>query len=201
MKTIQLNGVKLFIAILLITFSLPGFSQESMENEVMNKKEQRNLEREHRLAEKRAEEEENRKMTKRMVHNQQFVLEADFIAGRTGSRYPVNSTLNFILLDSTDAVIQIGSNNGIGYNGVGGITIEGHVTKYELIEKQNKRGTSYSITMYVMSSLGTYDIQLWVSQSGSADAIIRGNFSGSVTYSGRLVPLEQSRIYKGMSTP
>lgn len=201
MKTIQLNGVKLFIAILLITFSLPGFSQESTENEVMNKKEQRNLEREHRLAEKRAEEEENRKMTKRMVHNQQFVLEADFIAGRTGSRYPVNSTLNFILLDSSDAVIQIGSNSGIGYNGVGGITIEGHVTKYELIEKQNKRGTSYSITMYVMSSLGTYDIQLWVSQSGNADAIIRGNFSGSVTYSGRLVPLEQSRIYKGMSTP
>jgi len=158
------------------------FSQYNPESEILSKKEQRKLAREHRLSEKHSEEEKRSEITEYMVQNQRFILEADYISGRTGSRYPVSSTLNFIFVDSTDAVIQIGSPSGIGYNGVGGITIDGRVTKYELTEKQNKRGTSYSITMYVMSSLGTYDIQLWVSQLGNADASIRGNFSGAVTY-------------------
>jgi len=194
--------MKKFLLIGILTvFSIGSFSQyTSPEDQLLSKKEQRRLAREHKLAEKHAEEEKNREITAYMVNDHRFILEADFISGRSGSRYPVNSTLNFILVDSTEAVIQLGSAYGIGYNGVGGITIEGSITKYELIEKQSKNAVSYSITLFVMSSLGTYDIQLWVSSSGNADATVRGNFSGSVTYSGKLVPLGQSRIYKGMSS-
>ena len=137
-----------------------------------------------------------------MIQNHRFILEADYISGNTGRRYIVNSKLNFIMCDSTDAVIQLGSSTGMGYNGVGGITIDGRVTSYKLEEKQNKKGlTNYSITLYIASSLGVFDIQMWVSPSGSADATVRGNFAGAVTYSGKLVPLGQSRVYKGMSSP
>ncbi len=191
---------KLFLILLLGLLSFPVFSQNSAEDQMLSKKEQRQLAREQRLSEKSDAAENSKMMTAEMLQDHRFILEADFLAGRTGSRYPVNSTLNFVMLDSTNAVIQIGSSSGIGYNGVGGITIEGRVTKYDLTKKTNKNGTSYSLTAYVMSSLGEYDIQFWISESGNAEATIRGNFSGSVTYSGRLVPLGQSRVYKGMTT-
>ena len=190
----------IFILILAIA-STNSFSQyTSPEDQLLSKKEQRRLAREYRLAEKHAEEEKTREIITDLVNSHRFILEADFIAGRSGSRHPVNSTLNFILVDSSEAVLQLGSPYGMGFNGVGGITIDGTVTKYELVEKKNRNSVSYSITLYIMSSLGTYDIQIWVSQSGYADATVRGNYSGSVVYSGKLVPLKQSRIYKGMSS-
>ncbi len=191
---------KRFILIIFVIVSATSFSQYSPELDVLSKKEQRKLAREYRLSEKNAEAEKSRKITQYMVQSHRFILEADYISGKTGRRYMVNSRLNFIMLDSTNAVIQLGSSNGIGYNGVGGITIEGRITNYEITEKQNKKGTNYSITLYVTSSLGVYDIQIWVSQSGNADASVRGNYSGSVSYSGKLVPLGQSRVYKGMSS-
>ena len=189
--------------ILLVIGSSGLFAQyDSPETEVLNKKEQRKLAREHRLAERKAEEEKNSKITLYLVQNHRFILEADYISGNTGRRYTVNSKLNFIMCDSVNAVIQLGSPTGIGYNGIGGITIDGRVTKYELKEKQNKKGlTNYSITLYVTSSLGVFDVQMWVSPSGSASATVRGNFAGAVTYSGKLVPLGQSHVYKGMSSP
>jgi len=186
------------ILVLIITLVCTNavFPQES----VMSEKEQRALAKEKRKADKLAEEEQARKITEYMIQNQKFVLEADFIAGHTGARYPVVSNLNFIIVDSTEAVIQIGSTRGMGYNGVGGITIDGRITKYELKEHKTKRGVNYSIRLYINSSLGPYDIQFWITPSGNADATIRGNYSGSVTYSGRLILPQNSRIYKGMSS-
>jgi hypothetical protein len=197
-----LEKMKKIIFILeLIILSTYSFSQyNSPDDQVINQKETRRLAREHKLAEKHAQEEKARELTADLVKAHRFILEADYVAGRLGSRYPVNSTLNFIMIDSTDAVLQLGSPYGIGYNGVGGITIDGTVTKYELAEQQHKKSVSYTITVYIMSSLGAYDVQFWVTPLGNTDAIVRGNFSGSVTYSGRIVPLGKSRVYKGMSS-
>ena len=202
MKTLHSHMMnKLFLTTLLITLSFPVFSQDTLGTEVLGKKEQRKLEREHKFSEKQADEAQSREITQQLVKNQRFILEADYVADRYGMKYPVTSLLNFIRIDSTNAIIQLGSNTGLGYNGVGGITVEGRVTKYKLSEKQNKKGTSYTITAYVTSSLGTYDLQFWVSQLGNADAAVRGNFPGSVTFTGHLVPIDESRVYKGTTTP
>lgn len=193
---------KLFLFILLVIGPSTLIAQySSPETIVLSKKEQRKLSREYRLSEKREEAEKSNKIIQYLVQGQRFILKADYISGNTGRRYAANSILNFISVDSLDAIIQLGSSTGIGYNGVGGITIDGRVTNYKLEEKQNKKGfINYSITLYVTSSLGVFDIQIWVSSSGNADATVRGNYSGAVTFSGKLVPLGQSQIYKGMSS-
>ena len=55
-----------------------------------------------------AERELQYELTEYMLENRSFVLEADFLQGRFGSRVYVNSTINFIAVDSTEATIQIG---------------------------------------------------------------------------------------------
>jgi hypothetical protein len=167
----------------------------------MNEKEIKALEKEKRKAEKREQEEADKKMVDNMLENKRFVLEANYLSGSTGSRVPVNSTLNFIVIDSTKAIIQLANGWGMGYNGLGGITVNGSITKYNLIKKEGKRGTSYTLTVYIMSSLGMYDLQFWISQSGNADATISGNTYGRLNYSGQLVPIKLSRTFKGSSYP
>ena len=135
-------------------------------------------------------------ITDYMVTHQQFVLEADYLSDRTGSRIPVQSTINFIMVDSLTATVQLGSAMSVGYNGVGGTTVEGRISKYEytLIGKKKE---VYSITMSFMSSLGIYDVTMMVMPDSRTDATIRGNWAGSLSYHGKIVPLAQSRIYKG----
>jgi hypothetical protein len=168
---------------------------------VMNEKEIKALEKEKRKAERLEQEENDKKMVEYMMDNKKFVLEANYLSGNSGSRIPVNSTLNFIVIDSARAIIQLANNWSSGYNGLGGITVDGRITKYELNKKETKRGISYSLMVYIMTNLGMYDIQFWISQSGNADATISGNTYGRLSYSGRLVPIPVSRTFKGHSYP
>ncbi len=128
-----------------------------------------------------------------MLERKHFVLEANYISNKYGNRFMVNSTLNFIKVDSTEIIIQLASNNGMGYNGLGGITLEGGINKYEL--KETKHG--YSLRISSMTHLGSMDVFLSVSNSGTADAQVSDIAGGSVRYSGKIIPIELSRIYKG----
>jgi hypothetical protein len=175
-------------------FVLGAYAQE--ETEQLSPRELRKLQKEQRKAEQAAEAERMAEVTKFMVENQQFVLEADFLSDKYGQRAPVTPTINFIIVDSLAGTVQFGDAQRIGYNGVGGATVDGKITKYEYTTV-GKKGDAYSIRMMFMSSLGTYDITLMVNSSGNGDASIRGNWSDQLNYHGRLVPLTLSRIYKG----
>jgi hypothetical protein len=159
-------------------------------------KEQRRYERQKRQEENAAEREKRIVMTRNMVGIQRFVLEADYLSDKYGNNVPVSPTINFIMVDSLEGVIQFGSAYSIGYNGVGGETLEGRITKYEYTMMGRKKD-SYSIRMIFMSPLGTYDVTLAVTPDGYADATIRGNWSGQLNYHGKLVPLGLSKVYKG----
>jgi hypothetical protein len=190
---------KIIGILLLLLFPIVSFAQE--QQEVLDEKTLKEFQKEKQQAEKKEAEKKLKELVDSMIENRSFVLEANYISGKSGSQIPVNSNLNFISVDSTEAVIQLGSPWGIGLNGVGGITVDGNITKYKFLKDSTKRGTSYSITMYIMSSMGIYDILLWVSQSGSATATIRGTTSGQLNYTGSLVPLSLSKVYKGQSSP
>ena len=178
--------------LLAFTFILGVYGQE----EKLSRSELRKLQREQKKADEAAQREKDAALTKMMVTGQRFVLEADFLSDKTGSRVPVQSTINFVMVDSTKGTLQLGSALAAGYNGVGGTTVDGNISnyKYTMIGKNKD---SYSVSMNFMSTLGSYDITLMVNPDGYADATIRGNWSGSLSYHGKLVPPELSRVYKG----
>ena len=184
----------LLTLILAFVFVLGAFSQE--ETQQLSKQEIKKLQKEQKKAEKAAEAERMAEVTSFMVHQQQFVLEADYLSDKYGQRVPVTPTINFVMVDSVAGTVQFGSAEAIGYNGVGGVTVDGRVTKYEY-SVIGKKEDSYSIRLILMSSIGTYDITLMVNSQGYADASIRGNWSGQLNYHGKLVPLTLSRVYKG----
>jgi hypothetical protein len=130
-----------------------------------------------------------------ILENKQFVLEADFLNNFKGRRINVVSSLNFIEVDTSYSVIQIGSNRGIGYNGVGGITAEGRITYWKM-EKDDKK-KSIQVKMNVMTNIGIYDVFMDISAYGNASAIVSGMRPGRLEYEGRIVSLYESSVFKG----
>lgn len=175
--------------------SLCSFSQD----ELISKKEQKKLAKEQKRAEQAEKRNEQAAIIKHLLDSQMFVLEADYISDGRGQRIQVISSINFVAIDSTLGLLQIGSPSGLGWNGVGGITVEGKISKYELKTIEGKRGTSYALSIVVMSSIGIYDVHFRISPSGYSDATVRSTVSGQLKYSGHIVPISQSKVYKGLS--
>jgi hypothetical protein len=196
-NTIIKTTVKpLALMILAFMFATGAYGQDDQK---LSKTEIRKLQREQRKAEQAAEMERMAELTNLMITHQQFVLEAEFLSDKYGTRIPVQSMINFVRVDSLDGVVQFGSAMSVGYNGVGGATLEGKISNYKF-DRIGKKKDSFSLSMNFMSSLGTYTIMLMVNAEGYADATIQGNWSGSLNYHGRLVPITLSRIYKGHPT-
>ncbi len=177
---------KLFILLILAISANFVFAQ-NQENELkLTKKERR-----------KAEAEQKFMMTKNMLENKNFVLETDYLQDKYGNRILVNPTINFVMVDSSEAVIQIGSNSGYGPNGVGGITAKGEISNWEL--KENEKKNTFFLKMSVMTPIGIYDLHLNIGPTGQATADLTGLRAGHLTFDGDLVMLEESAVYEGHS--
>ncbi len=190
---------KIILSLLILATAFGSFAQsaDQQNGQKMTKKQQEVAKQENKI---KANEEIHRlnEITNLMLTDKRFVLESDYVGDQTGQRVPVTSNLNFISVDTTHATLQLGSFNGVGINGVGGITVDGKVLNYKLHKKELKNGNSnYYVQMTVLTSTGSYDIAMDVSDTGRADATVSGSVSGQLVYYGNLVPLSLSRVYKG----
>ena len=171
---------------------MPAFAQE------LSKREQRQLEKELKREQQAAEAAQQADVVSAMVQYQRFVLEANTLRDKRGTSLPVDSNLNFISADSLTGVIQVGSNAYIGRNGVGGVTVDGNISEYKYT--RHERSGGYNITYYLRTPVGSYDVQISARPDGRADATVRSTTWGDMLrYSGNLVPVGLSRVYKGMS--
>ncbi|MDD4968542.1 MAG: DUF4251 domain-containing protein [Paludibacter sp.] len=137
-------------------------------------------------------------LNKYMLENRDFVLEADYLQNRYGRRSVVNSTINFVAVDSTTAIIQIGSDFRVGSNGVGGVTAKGKITSWKLTE--NTKNMTFNLYLNVMTNIGIYDLYFSISSSGKSTALLTGLTAGQLTFEGDLVPHSESSVYEGFSS-
>lgn len=184
---------KILIICLAIIMAIPTVSMA----QELSKSEQRKLDKQLKKEQQAEEAKQKMALVALMVEHRKFVLEADRLRDKRGQTVNVPSMLNFVACDSTEGVIQIGSNHYVGMNGVGGITVDGPVSNYEY-EFNEKNGT-YSVNYNIRSSTGSYDVRMTIFGEGRADATVSSNWPGRVSYSGFLVPPATSRVYKGTS--
>jgi len=178
-------------ALIIIAFAFflvaPTFGQE---NKMFRKQGEKALKKE-----KQREAEANQAaLVQTSIHYKKFVLEGQFLSNKYGEQVVVDPILNFISVDGEECTFQLGKSQGLGPNGLGGVTIEGKIKDFEV--QINKKGIYY-IKFRVTSSAGTLFIHMDVSPLGKAHATITSNTSSNLIYIGNIVPLESSRIFKG----
>jgi Domain of unknown function (DUF4251) len=166
--------------------------------EEVDSKTQKELRKEEKKRQREAEKAYQAALIDTIVSAKQFVLEADYLSNEHGTRVVVNSTLNFIIVDTTRGTIQTASMSGTGGpNMMGGITADGNITQYDLTKLPKNKG--YSVRMMIMTTVGVYDVFFTISPDGSATATLGGNWGGKLNFHGNLVPLGVSRVFKGRS--
>ncbi|TLX74687.1 DUF4251 domain-containing protein [Labilibacter sediminis] len=183
----------LFALVVVFSFSIVEAQESTKE---LTRKERRAIEREKKEKEKALINKHLTILTKNAIDSSSWVLEADRLFGRRGGSVNVPSNINFIAIEGENAFVQLGSNSGLGANGVGGVSVRGKVSKYEV--DYNEKKESYYIVVMVTSALGSFDIRMNCNGTGEmVDATVKGNSASSVRYSGVLVPVQHSKVYKG----
>ena len=143
---------------------------------------------------------EQQEKTMQILESRAWVLEAHTIQDRYGSSAPIIPSLNFVGVDGENSTVQLGSSGEIGWNGVGGITVEGTVRQYKLIEGK-KAGSGANLRIEIMGvSAGHVSMIINVSADGAATAMLSDTYGEKLTYRGQIVPLSESRVYKGVVT-
>ena len=187
MKKIIIGMIALLMAVS-INISNAQSSQDS--------KAQRKQERLERKQQKALQKQEMQEKLMELVKNQSFVLEADALYDRYRNRYNATAN-NFIMLDGDRVVLQTAFPSGIGYNGLGGITVNGRLVDYEV---KTRNDQSISITAQVNSTiLGHGMLTIHIGSTGYADATFSDNWGNRISFSGRIQSLEDSYLFEGMS--
>lgn len=133
------------------------------------------------------------------VNEKAFVFEADRVIFKRGQSAYVNSNVNFVSVNNDDAVVQVSFNTPSGGpNGVGGITVEGKLSKYDL--KEDKKG-NISLAMSVIGTGISASVDVIIYKgSNKAKVDILPNFnSNRMTLEGKVILSAKSNVFKGRS--
>ncbi len=172
-----------------ILFLISGISI-AQDTEKLSKSEKKEL--------KKKQSEEQKRAIVSLLQSKAWVIEAYTVLDRYGKSFQLNPTLNFVGVKENEGVLQLGFNGLIGWNGVGGVTIDGDVTKYEVIVGKDNQGPTVNLR-FQGRGVGSATIIVSVNLSGQASARVSGDFGDRITFTGTLVSLEESVVYKGQT--
>jgi hypothetical protein len=185
MKKFTIYRTNLILTIGLFLIPFKGISQDIK----LTRQEQKEA--------KRAELVANFQFLDTLIEDRSFVLVADFLQNKYGDRIHVGPFLNFIRVDSTKAVLQTGSETGLGYNGVGGVTAEGRADHWKIVK--NLKSLSYFIQFNIATNIGVYNVSITLNADNYARATITGITPGILSYEGHIEPVGSSHVFKGQN--
>ncbi len=189
----------LTITLLAILFSVNLYAQSMEKDQFASPREARKAAR---AAHKAAVATENMAMYNNAVmalKQGEFVLEVDQIIFPKGKTKFVSAITNFISMNNGEAVIQIATSNFYpGQNGLGGFTVDGKASNISITTDKNGTVT-YNFVDQGSAVSATVNIQLY-KDGNRATVTIYPNFnSNNLTLNGKLVPYDQSDVFKGSS--
>ncbi len=126
-----------------------------------------------------------------------FVLESNTVYDKKGNSMQVSESTNFIQVNKNEVTVQLSFPFVVnGPNGIGGITLEGRLTRYNI--KKTKKGAYYVELSSFGSSLNA-DITINISPgSNRATATVSAStLPYRVRYDGSLYHIKESGVFKG----
>jgi len=156
------------------------------------------LSKKERKALRKQEQIEKNKAIVALLNSKKWVIEANTVFDRYNQSYQISPTINFVGVNDEQGAIQLGFDGLIGWNGVGGVTIDGKITKYEIKEGKEKSNPTINIR-FQGRGMSSASINVTVNSSGQSTARVDGDFGERITFKGTIRSLEESIVYKGQS--
>ncbi len=165
---------------------LQGFSQEQKET----RKEKKEREKKEQAA--------KFEVAKQLILDSAFVIPADRITLKSGVSGIVQNNINFVKIHKKQGVLQISPTHSseLGLNGLGGFTIKGNITNYEVKDK----GDKIYVRIYLKDKIANAIINISLYGSVSTTVDVSGMFKGSAfTMYGNINLLGNVNIFEGSS--
>lgn len=130
-----------------------------------------------------------------IIEEHTFLFKVDRITIKNYNFLNINSATNFILIDSEKGIVQVSPGNYGGPNGVGGFTVDGKVSKYEI--KTTKKGETH-VTFHLSAAIGSCDVNIMIyKDSAKGIARVSSTFrNGKAILYGEVTPIDNS-IFQG----
>jgi hypothetical protein len=187
----------ILIILISICIALPIYGQtENPDSKNLTKQEKKALR-------KAKKEEEKRKYEENLIKFEQYaqmrawVIEAQTVYDKQGNSFQMQPTTNFVFVNNEETTVQLSFAGLVGWNGVGGITLDGKVGKYEVTRDKNTVNINMSARG---ASIGNANIILSISGDSNGRATVTGNWGERIVFQGRFISLADSKIYKGTTT-
>ena len=130
---------------------------------------------------------------KQAIENRRFVLEADRVMFKYGTTAYVSSNTNFVMVKTVQIAFNVPMS---GPNGLGGITVDGNMSDFEM--KENKKGDiSVEFNTSGVGISARVTITLPKGSSSATVTVLPTFNSNRLTLMGHILPLENSSIFKG----
>ena len=130
------------------------------------------------------------------IEDRAFAIKAHTFVDKQGLSIPISPSTNFVAVSEDEGVVQFAFGDNPGLNGLGGLTIEGKIVKYEL--KKHKKGLSLQMRLFG-SAFGSTDLILGVNSSGIATVKVNTIRGGQFTFNATFSDLESAKIFQGSS--
>lgn len=131
------------------------------------------------------------------INDTAFTIEADQVMFKRGYTAHVTASTNFVTVRGDNAIVQVAFNVPVaGLNGLGGITVEGSVSRYEV--NKDKKGNVF-VKMGVMGKgiSAQLFISLWKGANKATVNIMPNFNSNNLTLNGMMWKPERSNVFKG----
>ncbi|MDO4735507.1 MAG: DUF4251 domain-containing protein [Bacteroidia bacterium] len=193
---------RLFLTMVLLATVICGGNLYAQNQKELTKEEKKELKKQKKEREKAIEAKVDAakfQMAVNALDKKNFVLEADRAEFKYGDIINVSSTTNFVAVSGDKATVQLSvSGHVIGPNGLGGVTVDGYISGWEM--KTDKKG-NVNCSFNVMGSAISALIEIMVPNGDNyATVYITPNYnSNRMKFYGVLLPTANSTIFKGFA--
>ena len=142
---------------------------------------------------------ENKERILELIADRTFVIEATTLFDRFQNRYEVSPNVNFIMVSGEQGVVQFGFNHLVGFNGVGGLTFDGNLSGFKVLNSKPKGPVTISTNLTAPGLLGAATLNMTIYNDGRATATIIGSFGSRLTFAGNFYHPDDSYVYQGLS--
>ncbi len=133
-----------------------------------------------------------------LIRNKTWVLEGNQLKADKGRMANnLNSNLNFVSCVGENGTVQLSFNGIVGWNGVGGVTLDGKYDSYKVTEPK-KAGQGVTLQANVRGTGGFARMTLLIQSPTQVEVRISGNWGQQITLYGSIYSPEDSRVFKGM---
>lgn len=184
--------MKKIATILFVSFLAFGIQAQETNDKKLTRKEKKEIQ--------KKENNEKLKMLYTLMEGRIWVIRANDVRSINGNSVNVSPDLNFVYATNTTGVVQLAFQEliGMGNNNVGGITIEGEITRYDLKQFRDNQQIECNVQINNVNG-GFVVLNISIMSTGSTTVMVSTDDGANFTFSGFIEKQGGDSIIKGSS--